>query len=319
MIPGEEPESPAPYAMSSAAMKAVFNNLTLGAGRRTELEYGTNSPIHDEADSIEVNVKSARVNSQMHVTDWAEAQWEDLEIEAAMDWCQLDKKKSELWAQQLSKLKSQFGLNRNTPAGKSLLRNADWLTLSGGLLYHRYTPKYQVDKIKCFMLPKAHRQTAIDGCHRDMGHQGKKRTESLVSDGFWWPGVHEDIDQVVQNCKQCQLYGGKEEKAPMVPMMVTAPLKLVHLDFTSFEITTDLNEMPKVKSVLVIMDHFMRYTRAHVTKDQKAPTAAKILYEEFISIFGVPREGLHEQGGRTTLLPVWDQPVNNYSISPSRQ
>ena len=69
-----DPESPAPYAMSSAAMKAVFDNLTLGAGRRAELEYGTNSLIHDEADSIEVNVKSARVNSQMHVTNWSEAQ-----------------------------------------------------------------------------------------------------------------------------------------------------------------------------------------------------------------------------------------------------
>ena len=37
-----EPESAAPYAMSSAAMKTVFNNLTSGAGRRAELEYWTN-------------------------------------------------------------------------------------------------------------------------------------------------------------------------------------------------------------------------------------------------------------------------------------
>ena len=56
----------------------------------------------------------------------------------------------------------------------------------------------------------------------------------------------------------------------MVPMMVTAPLQLVHLDFTSFEITLNLNELPKVKNVLVILDHFTRYTRAYVTKDQKA-------------------------------------------------
>ena len=65
-------------------------------------------------------------------------------------------------------------------------------------------------------------------------------------------------------------------------MMVTTPLQLVHLNFTSFEITTDLNEMPKFKNVLVIMDHFMRYTRAYVIKDQKASTAAKILHEGFI-------------------------------------
>ena len=124
-------------------MKAVFNNLTLGAGRRAELKYNIDSLIHNEVDAIKVSVKSARLNSEMHVTNWAEAQWEDPEMEAAMDWCQLKRKKSKPWAQQLLKFKSCLSLNKNTPAGKSLLRNADQLTLCGGLLYHRYMPKYK--------------------------------------------------------------------------------------------------------------------------------------------------------------------------------
>ena len=82
----------------------------------------------------------------------------------------------------------------------------------------------------------------------------------------------------------------------MVPMMVTAPLQLVHLDFTLFEMTMNLNELPKVKHVLVIVDHFMRYTRAYVTKDQKLSTAIKMLYEGFISIFGAPERILTDQG-----------------------
>ena len=83
MIPGDEtvvkifkeeecdqkPESPTPYTISLAAMKAIFDNLTSGAGRRAEVEYNIDSPIHDEADSIEVSVKPARLNSQMHVTN----------------------------------------------------------------------------------------------------------------------------------------------------------------------------------------------------------------------------------------------------------
>ena len=112
-----------------------------------------------------------------------------------------------------------------------------------------YMPKYQIKEVKCFVVPKAHRRTTINGCHRDAGHQGKKRTESLISDRFWWPGAHEDVNQAVQNCRHCQLHGGREEKSPMVPMMVTAPLQLVHLDFTSFEMITNLNEMPKVESL----------------------------------------------------------------------
>ena len=81
--------------MSSEAMRAIFDNLTSGAGRRSELEYSVNSATHHEANSIGVSVKSMRLSTQMHVTDWAEAQCEDPEMEATIDWCHLNKKKLE--------------------------------------------------------------------------------------------------------------------------------------------------------------------------------------------------------------------------------
>ena len=146
-------------------MKAVFDNLTSGAGRRAEQEYSTDSAAHREADSVKVNVRSARLSTQIHVADWAEAQCEDPEIKAAMDWCRLNRRNSEPWTKQLMKLKSRLGSHKNTPVGKSMLRNADQLTLCWGLLYHRYMPKYQVEEVKCFIVPKAHRRTAIDSCH----------------------------------------------------------------------------------------------------------------------------------------------------------
>ena len=79
--------------MSSEAMKAVFDNLTSGAGRRAELEYSADSAAHCKVDSIEVSVKSMRLSTQMHVMDCAKAQHEDTKIEAAMDWHCLNKKK----------------------------------------------------------------------------------------------------------------------------------------------------------------------------------------------------------------------------------
>ena len=147
--------------MSSAAMKAVFDDLTSGAGRRAEQDYDTGSAALLKVDAIEVNMRSARVSTQMHVMDWAEAQWEDPEIEAAMGWCHLDKKKSEPWIGQLMKLKSL----KNTPAGRSLLKNVDKLTLSGGMLYYQHRQKYQLEEVKQFIVPWAHRRMAIDGCH----------------------------------------------------------------------------------------------------------------------------------------------------------
>ena len=97
-------------------------------------------------------------------------------------------------------------------------------------------------------------------------------------------------------------------------MMVTTPLQLVHLDFTLFETTTNLNELPKVKDILVIVDLFTRYTRAYVTKDQKALTAAKILYEGFISNFGAPKRILRDQGKAFT-SEVVEQLCSQFGIS----
>ena len=64
----------------------------------------------------------------------------------------------------------------------------------------------------------------------------------------------------------------------MVSLKATASLQLMHLDFTSFESTMDLDKMPEVKHVLVIVDHFTRYMMAYVTKDQRASMVAKCLY-----------------------------------------
>ena len=97
-------------------------------------------------------------------------------------------------------------------------------------------------------------------------------------------------------------------------LMVTAPLQPVHLNFTSFEMTTDLNELPKVEHVLVIVDHFMRYTRAYVTKDQKASAAAKTLYEGFISISGA-LERIFMDKGKAFISEVVEQLCSQFGIS----
>ena len=76
----QQPEKAAPHTVSSEAMKAIFNNLTSGAGRRAELEYSVNSAAHCEANSIKVSVKLARLSMQMHVMDWAEAHVKTLRL-----------------------------------------------------------------------------------------------------------------------------------------------------------------------------------------------------------------------------------------------
>ena len=58
----------------------------------------------------------------------------------------------------------------------------------------------------------------------------------------------------------------------------------------------ELNKPPVVKNVLVMTNHFTRYALAVVTKDQMAKTVAKVFYERFIVIFGVPTKLLSDMG-----------------------
>ena len=68
----------------------------------------------------------------------------------------------------------------------------------------------------------------------------------------------------------------------------------------SVESTMELNKPLSVKNVLVITDHFTCYTMAVVTKDQMAKVLAKVLYEKFIMVFGMPAKLLNDQGANFT-------------------
>ena len=83
----------------------------------------------------------------------------------------------------------------------------------------------------------------------------------------------------MKGCQHCQIFKGVVVKAPLCPIKMYVPLKLVHVDFTGIETTMELNQPPSVKNVLVITDHFTRYSMVFVTKDQKAKTVMQILCE----------------------------------------
>ena len=122
------------------------------------------------------------------------------------------------------------------------------------------------------MVPSTHRHTALNGVHRDTRHQGQHKTLALAEEHFWWPGMVEDCQASGRGCQHCKIFEGVVVKAPLCPIKVYVPLKLVHVDFTSIELTMKLNQPPSVKNILVVTDHFTRYSMAFFTKDQKAKT-----------------------------------------------
>ena len=76
---------------------------------------------------------------------------------------------------------------------------------------------------------------------------------------------------------------------------------------------TDLKEPTTSQNVLVIMDHFTRYSMALCCPDQKANTIVKILYNWFISVFGVLQQNHSDRGTNFTSQLV-EELCNMFSI-----
>ena len=115
-----------------------------------------------------------------------------------------------------------------------------------------------------------------------------------------------EVRNAVKNCQKCIKHEFNSSKEPLHPIIVTAPLDLVHIDFTSIEVSGDdnLHMTPTIVPVLVITNHFTRHSMAFVTKDQKASTVTKKLSENYICIFGAPARLYSNQGANFTGMVI---------------
>ena len=172
--------------------------------------------------------------------------------------------------------------------------------LRRNLLYLRVTPKKSNEDVLVFVVLGLKRQAAIDGCHRFLGHQGRDCMLSLLKERFWWQGMAQRMMMSVRNCPKCRIFEAKPQIPPMEPILCTEPLDLVHIDYVSMEVMVGVTEKPVVKNVLVVEDHFTRFTQAYVTNNHTRRTTVHVLYNEFFSVFGFPRRLMSDQASEFT-------------------
>ena len=91
------------------------------------------------------------------------AQQEDPILKILMEWISTHK---------VQNLKHLLGDHTTTEEGMVILREQKKFTLHQGALYHCHTPARQLEEVMQFVVPMAHRVAAMNGCHRDTGHQG---------------------------------------------------------------------------------------------------------------------------------------------------
>ena len=170
---------------------------------------------------------------------------------------------------------------------KQLLRFFKELRIENGILIK------QTKSYKQIVLPSCYHQLIYDQLHVNMGHLGVAKVYELARDRFYWPGMYTDINNFITKKCRCVIdkRPTKTPLAPLQPIESTSPFELVCIDFLHLDKCKGNYEY-----VLVVTDHFTRFSQAYATKNKSALAAADVIFKNYILTFGFPEKIHHDQG-----------------------
>ena len=103
--------------------------------------------------------------------------------------------------------------------------------------------------------------------------------------------MHTDVASYINSCPKCLRRKSQPDQASLLNIEVNQPLKLIHLDDLKIE-----HSKGNVENVLIITDHFTKYSQAFPSKTQTALATAKLLWNNFILHYGFPSKMITDQG-----------------------
>jgi transposase InsO family protein len=216
----------------------------------------------------------------------AEAQCSDSDIQKVKRWV-LEKKRpdSKDIGNESYFIKSLWGQWKRLQIHNDLLVRT-WLVLDTDITYFQA------------IVPMKFRRHVLRFSHdiKASGHLGVKKTLSKIRQGYYWPGLQNDVRNYVAGCELCMKRKGplQTKRAPMQIVRSGYPMERIAMDI--------LGELPQTergnKYILVVADYFTKWTESFAMPNIEAKTVAKILVEEVISRFGIPKIIHSDQGSQ---------------------
>ncbi|CAB4026032.1 Retrovirus-related Pol poly from transposon 412, partial, partial [Paramuricea clavata] len=174
------------------------------------------------------------------------------------------------------------------PAGTSKLKDVDIVkaqhedaTIARVLQLLKTSQKPSVTKIRR-ETPQVRKEL-----HEEMGHLGVERVFDLARQRFFWPNMRKDIEHFIHHVCRClkQKQSNRHTVIPLQLIVTTVPFQLISIDFVHFEQSSG-----GYQYILVVVDHFTKYSQAYLTKNKSSVTAADRIFNDFMQRFGVPKK-----------------------------
>ena len=143
------------------------------------------------------------------------------------------------------------------------------------------------------ILPESLHQLVYVELHQKMGHLGLEKVLDLARRRFFWPHMASDIDDYIKH--RCPCIVSKKpnvpERAPLVPIHATSPFEMISIDYVKVD-----RGKGGMQFILVVTDHFTRFSQAYATKNKSSRAAANKIFNNFILQYGYPKRIHHDQG-----------------------
>jgi len=148
------------------------------------------------------------------------------------------------------------------------------------------------------LLPKTFREQAIHAHHLSYyaGHFGITKTTARIAQRYWWPGMRAQVKAFINMCLFCLSYRRQNIRSKWLSLPVGTPFEVVAMDI--------FGPLPKTRRsnthILVMVDHHTRWVECHAMTEPTARKVSEVLFQKWISRWGVMRVLLTDNGPQFT-------------------
>ena len=153
------------------------------------------------------------------------------------------------------------------------------------------------------IVPKLLRSEVIKTIHEGSGHLGTTKCYDLAKRRVYWPGMKSEITEyITQTCKCVKDKApNRKQIAPLIPIRSSKPFEIIGIDYLHLDKCKGNFEY-----LLVVTDHFSRFSQTFPTKNKNGKSAADRIFNEFVINYGFP-DKIHHDQGKEFNNKMWDQ------------